>query len=154
MSRITTGISNTLLPALFSGLLAYTAASKFFNTELFLTALQAIDFIHPYAPLLSIAIPVIEVILALLIIYARTRMIGLFAFLVYVLIVTGYLLTALVLSKNLPCTCVGLSSSLSWWQQLGVNLVLIVLVSLSIFATQRAVYRIAIQSRLLRPEQS
>lgn len=141
-----------VIAGLFSGLLAYTSASKLLNKDRFISSLQSVDFLNQHSSLLYFLIPSLELALGLLLVYTGTRLIGLFGFLLYLLTVTGYLLTMLLLQKNLPCVCVGINASMTWWQQLGANILLIALVALAILLIPRNQYHIAIHARLFRPK--
>ena len=117
--------NSTILNKIFKFLLVllfiYTGCSKLFGHRLFLSQLSRIEFLRTYAPLISFALPVLEISTALFIAFKSTENLGLW---ISSLLMTGftiYVAGMLILKSSLPCTCGGVIASMSWKQHLFFN---------------------------------
>ncbi|MDT0677029.1 MauE/DoxX family redox-associated membrane protein [Autumnicola musiva] len=124
--------ANTVLNILafyFIFLFVFTGFSKLTDTQsLYTTLSNAPLFLNGFlASFLSLLIPITEIIIAAMLGYSKTRLVGwigaillLTAFTIY----TGYIV---MIAPNEPCTCGGLLALLSWKQHLVFNLVSLLL---------------------------
>lgn len=78
------------------------------------------------------AIPIAELIIALLLSWTRTRLNGTITAIILLFIFTGYIIGILFFSPYIPCSCGGAIGLLSWKQHLLFNIVCIVLAALNI----------------------
>lgn len=115
-------ILNFLLSAACALLFVYTALSKIEDHQRFLKGISRIELIGPYAVLISIAVPVIEIITGLLIFIPWTNKIGLKSFLAIMVVFTVYIFIAITWASNLPCHCGGVVESLTWTEHIWFNL--------------------------------
>ncbi|WP_336734288.1 MauE/DoxX family redox-associated membrane protein [Chryseobacterium sp. VD8] len=108
-------------------LFCYAAISKILDFENFQVQISASPFLNGFSQFLAYTIIIVEVIIAGLLCYRKTRTIGLIGSLVLMVIFTGY--TALLLStnKNLPCSCGGILEKMSWHQHLYFNMGCVIL---------------------------
>lgn len=117
---ILTEICIALLVLLF----AYTSASKFLDHHRFVfqMGLAPLPLMKAIAPVLGWLMPGLEALIATGLLLERYRLRALYAsvllLLAFELYITGMLLSGL----NLPCTCGGVISALSWKQHLVFNL--------------------------------
>jgi hypothetical protein len=117
--------------SLFIILFIYTGINKmmdYHNTKL---QMQRSPFINNMAGFIAATLPTGEILLALLLIIKRTRLIGLYVSLFLMTLFTGYIWTMLTYSYDLPCSCGGIISKMSWHDHLIFN---IAFTSLSVLA--------------------
>ena len=115
-------------------LFAYTGLTKLLEGNMFYDTIRNSPIFggETIAAIAAIVIPVSEIVVALLIVWRRTRLLGLYAALVLMLIFAGYTGTLLFFAPSLPCSCGGIISLLSWKQHLMLVLVFLFLILLSI----------------------
>jgi methylamine utilization protein MauE len=118
---------------LFIALFFYTALAKLINPPVFYGTLNDVPMVKPFASFLTYAIPAIELFISLLLLFNRTRKIGLIAGGSLMLLFTVYIGLMLFLygKEKLPCSCGGFVSQLSWTAHIYFNLAF---VGLSIWA--------------------
>ncbi|KUJ55617.1 hypothetical protein AR686_12465 [Chryseobacterium aquaticum subsp. greenlandense] len=80
-----------------------------------------------YAGFIPFAIIILELIIAGLLCYRKTRNIGLIGSFILMLIFTGYIFFIIRTSENLPCSCGGILEKMSWHQHLYFNIGCVVL---------------------------
>ena len=119
ITKITDGISY-----LFVALLVYTASSKLMTLTAFEKVLSRSPLLAGFSELLAWAVPIVEILIALLLIIPFTKRMGLFAALGLMLVFTGYLgyMILSMTDQELPCSCGGVVSLLSWQQHIWFNL--------------------------------
>ena len=102
--------------------------SKVFDHSGFRRAMHNQPFPFWFAELLAWTIPPVEILVMVALIYAKTRLYGLYASLILLVLFTGYIVAILfgVFSK-VPCNCGEFIQSLSWGQHLVFNLVFVFL---------------------------
>ena len=103
-------------------LFTYTGLSKLLNHELFHNQLIVFPLIKYAEPLLSWALPVTELIVALLLFIQKFRLAALYATLVLLTAFTVYLIVIIVFGISLPCSCGGIIQYLSWKAHVVFNL--------------------------------
>lgn len=103
-------------------LFTYAALSKLFLFEVYLYDLNRSPFINLFAPILSIVIPMAELILSVLLIFEKTRKKALLGSFVLMTFFTIYVASILLFTTSRPCTCGGLIKELSWPQHFALNL--------------------------------
>ncbi|TDO19378.1 methylamine utilization protein MauE [Pedobacter duraquae] len=113
---------------LFVLLFVYTAVSKFMTIGTFQKVLGHYPLLSGYTVFVSYAVPIIELIAALLLIIPRTKIVGMVGSLILMI---GFLLYILFmmysLGPSLPCSCGGIISKLSWKEHIWFNTILIIL---------------------------
>lgn len=142
-----------VLVALFVGLWTYASVSKMISHDKFISVLYTAKLFGNYTVYLSYLVPALELAVAILIVLPSTRLAGLIASLVYLLVLSAYLLHMILFSTSLPCTCGGLISSFTWWQHFWFNCMLMLIIFVIILVYRKINYCIAIPSRKFRPEQ-
>lgn len=100
-------------------------------------ALAKAPLLQPWAVSLSWIIPVTELLTALLLFFTATRVRGLYAALILMIVFTIYLVWMLLHTTHLPCTCGGFIEKLSWQQHVFFNGVVIALISAGIVLNKR-----------------
>src|SRR5690606_13981905 len=105
----------------------YTGTSKLNEYYDFRFQLRRLPYFSQYASFLTFFIPISEIAIATLLIFKRTRLLGLAASLGLMLIFTAHVYYVLNYMRNIPCSCGGIISSLDWHQHLTLNIVLTLL---------------------------
>ena len=113
-------------------LFAYTAGSKLIDSKGFIAVLSQVPLIGRGAGVVAILLPLAELLIALLLIFERTRLLGLWASLVLLVLFTVYLGYMVLFVAHLPCSCGGVVSRMSWRQHVVFNSGLIVLTMIGI----------------------
>lgn len=114
-------ISIEIIVALLIVLWIYTGLNKMMEYEKFRTQLGGSPFIQPLAGFIAIVLPSGELLLAALLIFKRTRKLGLYFSFGLMLLFTGYIWIMLNYAYDLPCSCGGVLAKLSWSDHLIFN---------------------------------
>lgn len=105
----------------------------------FRVVLSASPLINDKAAVIAIAIPAIELIIALFLSFKALRLIGMIMSFLLMIIFSAYIGYLILTTSNLPCSCGGVIEAMSWKQHLVFNLALtiIAIVGLYISVKQR-----------------
>lgn len=122
---------------LFLVLYVYTASSKLLDLGLFELRLGRMPYIAPYASLLSWSVPLLELVIAGLLLFPKLRIIGLYASGILLTLFTIYIIAVLQFSDDIPCSCGGIISSLGWTDHIILNSFLVVLALLGILWSKK-----------------
>ncbi|MDH7459851.1 hypothetical protein QEG73_01135 [Chitinophagaceae bacterium 26-R-25] len=123
MRNIKSEIIGSLLILLF----AYTAFQKYMEHDTFLWTLERSTLLHSLATPLSWMVPATELAVVCLLIFPSLRRIGLLCSVVLLTTFTLYIIYMLLFTPNLPCSCGGIVSYLSWKQHLVFNTIFLLL---------------------------
>jgi len=117
--KIIIEIISSLLILLF----VYASLSKWLDFRLFIGEINNQPLPNWMTPWIVWSIPSIELLIALLLMFEKTRMIALYASLVFMLVFTFYSIAILLHAfKYIPCSCGGIIRKLTWPQHLVFNL--------------------------------
>lgn len=115
MKKIVIEIIAALLVLLF----LYASFSKIFGFRLFVEEMNNQPFPNWMTPYLVVIIPGAEILIAVALLFDRTRKVGFYGAVAFLFLFTLY--AALVLFhffEYIPCTCGGMIKKLSWGQHL------------------------------------
>lgn len=118
-------------------LFAYTALSKLFMYPISLHDLERSPVISPLALPLSILLPALELTICGLLMFDKTRMMGLYASLILMVVFTLYVAFIITIVKKTPCSCGGLIRDLTWRQHLVFNIVFTMLAGIAVWLKRR-----------------
>jgi hypothetical protein len=113
-------------------LFLYTAYAKSIDHDRFLKGLSRVHIINGFALYISWFVPIAETLTFILLLIPKTAKLGLYAFITLMTLFTGYIISALIWEKILPCHCGGIIEKLSWIQHLWFNLAFVILAILGI----------------------
>ncbi|MVZ65734.1 hypothetical protein GQF61_07675 [Sphingobacterium sp. DK4209] len=131
--KFTAILSGTIALMLF-----YAASTKLFNYQQAQASMQKQIFSRSIADLLTWLIPSIEFIISMLLIYTRTRIVGLWASISLLAVFTGYLLLAMSrIFGYRPCSCGGIIQQLSYGEHLVFNLVFLFLSLIALYLKKK-----------------
>lgn len=129
-------VSETLA-AIIVFIFLYTAVSKLVEVESFIEVLGKSPLLSPYKNLVAWSIPIAEIVLVVLLTIPKTRRTGFAGSFAILAAFTLYLAYMIIFTPNLPCTCGGVVSNLTWTQHIIFNCVLIGLSLLGLRLTKR-----------------
>lgn len=132
--KIIIEIISSLLILLF----LYASVSKWLAFKLFIGEMNNQPFPNSLTPLLVWSIPIIEVLIAVALIFEKTRLPALYASLVLMFAFTIYTAAILLHAfKYIPCSCGGVIRKLTWPQHLFFNLFFVGISLLGIMLKKR-----------------
>jgi hypothetical protein len=112
---------------LFILLFIYAAVNKLLDFETFQVQLAQSPLLSAFAGWVSILVPLIEVIVSAMLLFPKTRLLGLFSALWLMAMFTTYIFVVLHFSSFVPCSCGGILEKMSWNVHLVFNSVFIFL---------------------------
>jgi len=118
---------------LFILLFLYASISKLLDYEKFVIQLAKSPLISRFNMPVSIAIPTIEIAIALLLAINKTQLLGLYCSYGIMLLFTEYIIYIMNFSDNIPCSCGGVLQHLSWGQHLIFNFLFLILSLVGVF---------------------
>lgn len=113
-------------------LFLYTGVIKYMDNKDFVVVLKDSPLLAPVANLIGALLPGIEILLAVLLIVPKTKTLGLKLSAVLLAGFIVYLFYMVVFTPNLPCSCGGIISKLSWTGHIIFNTVCLAAALLSI----------------------
>jgi putative oxidoreductase len=119
--------------ALLILLFLYASISKFLDFKTFIDQMNNQPLPNSWTPFLVWSIPLLEIAISITLLFEYTRLLGLYASLVLMVIFTLY--TGIVLLHffhYIPCSCGGVIRNLTWSQHLTLNLFYIAILVLGI----------------------
>lgn len=125
-------ITLELILSLLILLWIYTGLNKYLDYSDFKHQLGRSPFIKSMATFLAITLPTGELLIALALLFKRTRAVGLYSSYLMMLLFTGYIWVMLHYSYDLPCSCGGVLEQMTWPQHFVFNACFTVLAFLGI----------------------
>lgn len=126
-----------IIAALFILLFVYTATSKFLSHRIFVITLSESPLLSFASGFIAWAIPALEILISVVLFMPSHRRAGLIASLILMIVFTIYIAYMLMTSSNLPCSCGGIVSKLSWRQHLWLNVFLAALAATGLYFSNR-----------------
>ncbi|MEO7049650.1 MAG: MauE/DoxX family redox-associated membrane protein [Ferruginibacter sp.] len=109
-----------IIASLLILLFVYAAMSKLMMYDTFRSQVKESPFIVWFSSI-AWTVPVVELIVAALLFYKPTQIIGFYASAFLLLVFTIYIACMLGFAPHLPCSCGGVLKQLSWKQHLVFN---------------------------------
>lgn len=114
----------------------YSGLSKYQEFERFGIELNRSPYLHTFSGAIAYLLPLGEILLAILLIPARTRILGLYLSLLLIVFFTAYIYAMLHYSYYISCGCMGLFEKLSWDEHLAFNIGVCLLCAVGILLHQ------------------
>jgi uncharacterized membrane protein YphA (DoxX/SURF4 family) len=124
-------IVNTIC-CLYALLFIYAATSKLLDFSTFRVQLGQSPLLNAFSDWISISVPGIEIIIAILLLIPKYRLMGLYASYLLMAMFTMYIYIILNYSAFVPCSCGGILQKMTWNQHLIFNIVFILLAIIAI----------------------
>lgn len=131
-------VSVEIISLLFIILFVYAAVNKLMDVEKFRVQIGQSPLLTPYSDWVAIAIPVMEVAIAVMLSVQRFRLIGLYSAFTLMVMFTAYIFAILNFSTYIPCSCGGVLERLGWTEHLVFNIVFVLLAVAGIVFQARA----------------
>lgn len=128
-----------IISALFILLFLYTALSKSFGIDSTVNVLNKTPVLSGFAQEMAWAVVITEFIVAGLLFFPRTRNLGLYLSLALMTGFTVYIAYMMSFVPNLPCSCGGVISKMTWKQHLIFNIFFILLALMGILLGRKRV---------------
>lgn len=106
---------------LFIVLFVYTAISKLIDTQKFAVTMGQSPLITDYAGFLAYAVPITELIIAVMLAIPLLRLVGLYASFTIMVMFTAYVFAVLQMDSGIPCSCGGIIEVMGWDEHLIFN---------------------------------
>jgi uncharacterized membrane protein YphA (DoxX/SURF4 family) len=106
----------------FMLLFLYAAFNKLLGFEKFKAQMGQSAMLTDYAAILAWAVPVVEIVVAALLMVPKTLKIGLYASFMLMVVFSVYIIVILNFAAHVPCGCGGILQNLSWKNHLAFNL--------------------------------
>ena len=129
-------------------LFIYAAVSKFLDFENFQVQLGQSPLLSAFAGWVSWGVPITEILIAIVLLFPRYRLVGLFAAFSLMVMFTTYIIIILNFSSFIPCSCGGILEKMSWTQHLIFNIVFVLLAAAGILILRCGISE---ESRILKP---
>ena len=108
-------------------LFVYTAISKLLDYSSFKSVLSKSPLIGGNAGIVALALPITEIMVALLLFVPRMRVWGMYGSVALMSVFTLYLAYMINFTPKLPCSCGGVLKQMTWNQHLVFNIFFLVL---------------------------
>tara|TARA_R110002072_G_scaffold4240_1_gene29926 strand:+ start:13505 stop:13972 length:468 start_codon:yes stop_codon:yes gene_type:complete len=106
---------------LFILLFVYAAVSKLVDYETFENQLGQSPLLSAFAGWVAPGVIIIELLIALFLIFEKTRLFALFGFYTVMVLFTTYILIILNFTDFIPCSCGGVLEQMGWTEHLVFN---------------------------------
>jgi uncharacterized membrane protein YphA (DoxX/SURF4 family) len=121
-----------IIVVLYIILFLYTGISKLLDYSIFKEQVATSPLLAPISKGIALSVPLIEFLVAILLILPKWRLKGLYSSLLLMIAFTIYIIGILLFNKELPCSCGGVLAELSWAQHIIFNIVFIALAIIGI----------------------
>jgi uncharacterized membrane protein YphA (DoxX/SURF4 family) len=112
---------------LFILLFVYAALTKLVDYQKFRVQLGQSPILTAFADFVSITVPGIEIIIAVMLSFQKLRLFALYAAFSLMIMFTAYIIVITKFSEYIPCSCGGVLQNMSWNQHLIFNIVFVIL---------------------------
>lgn len=117
-------------------LFCYATVSKIMDFENFQIQIAQSPLLSSYAAIITYGILIMELLVCVLLIFQKTRNIGLYGSYILMVLFSVYIYLILNYSEFIPCSCGGILEKMDWNTHLMFNLICIILASIAIVMNQ------------------
>ncbi|MFD2909807.1 MauE/DoxX family redox-associated membrane protein [Flavobacterium ardleyense] len=130
-----------LICLLYILLFVYAAVSKLLDFENFQVQLGQSPMLREFVLSISYGIPVLELVLASLLLFPKTKVIGLYGAFGLMTSFSIYLFILITYSDYIPCSCGGILEKMGWEAHLLFNILFVILaiIAIRIYGTQQTI---------------
>jgi len=151
MKTVKKTIVPDIISALFILLFVYTSITKLIEHESFRTILSQSPLIGINATILSWVLPILELITAALLFFPAMRKWGFASSFMLMMLFTCYIIYMILFARDLPCSCGGVISAMTWPEHLIFNIFFTALAAIALRLTLRNKLFIAINRNSRTP---
>lgn len=117
-------------------LFMYAGVNKLLDFENFQVQIAQSPLLSSYAGIVSYLVIIIELIIVAILLFPKTKLIGLYASLGIMSAFTMYIYLILEYSEFVPCSCGGILENMSWRTHLIFNAICVIILMIAIFLSQ------------------
>lgn len=128
-------------------LFVYAALSKLLDFENFRVQLGQSPLLSAFAGSIAWIVPILELLIALLLVFKKYRLSGLFAAFSLMVMFTTYIYIILNYSSFVPCSCGGILEKMGWTEHLFFNFVFIMLAAAGILILRDGMPKVSLISK-------
>ncbi len=121
-------------------LFVYAAVSKLTDFENFQVQVAQSPLLSAFATPIAYGVVLGELIIALMLCFTKSRLLGLYLFLGFMTAFTVYIFLILNYSPFVPCSCGGVLEKMGWWEHLWFNGIVCFLCVLVILTEQSSTF--------------
>jgi len=151
MKTVKKTIVPDIISALFILLFVYTALTKLMEHESFRAVLSQSPLIGINATILSWVLPILELFTATLLFIPTMRKWGFASSLILMFFFTCYITYMILFARDLPCSCGGVISAMTWPEHLIFNIFFTALAAIALRPTLKNKLFIAINRNSRTP---
>lgn len=116
-----------IISFLYVLLFVYAALMKLMDVEKFTVQLGQSPLLMAFATWIAWVVPSIELIIAAMLIFSRTRLFGFYAAFTLMVMFTVYIVIILTYADHVPCSCGGILEDMGWTEHLIFNIAFVLL---------------------------
>lgn len=131
-----------MVSLLFILLFVYAAVSKLIDFETFQIQLGLTTLLRPVGGWLPWAVVVTELLVASLLCFVKTRLLGLYMSLFLMILFTVYIVIILSFAANVPCSCGGVLQAMGWKDHLIFNSFFLLIALIGILIQRKREYNL------------
>lgn len=128
-------------------LFVYAAISKLLDFENFQVQLGQSPLVSSFAGIVSWAVPIIELLIAGLLLFSSTRFLAMWAAFSLMTVFTAYIFIILNYSPFVPCSCGGILEKMGWQEHFIFNFVFMILAAAGILILASMVPKVHLISK-------
>lgn len=121
-------ISLEIIRLLLILLFAYAAMVKLIGYNKFVVQIGLSPLLPSFFHTVAWVIPVLELVIAIALLFPSLLKIGLYASLIIMILFTFYIIGIFTVADHVPCSCGGILESLSWTEHLIFNIGFVLLI--------------------------
>ncbi len=126
-----------IIAYLFVLLFVYAAVSKLLDFENFQVQLGQSPLVSSFAGAASFFVPFLELVLAMLLVFPKTRKLAFYISYFLMGLFTAYIYVMINYSPFIPCSCGGILEGLGWKQHLFFNLIFVFMAAIAVLLPSR-----------------
>ena len=129
-------IFTEVISYIFIVLFLYASVSKILDFENFQVQIAQSPLLSSYAGIVSYFVIIIELMIVAILLFPKTKYIGLYSSLGIMSAFTMYIYLILEYSEFVPCSCGGILENMSWRTHLIFNAICVIILIIAIFLTE------------------
>ena len=133
---------------LFILLFVYAALMKWMDVEKFHVQLGQSPLLMAFADYLVWIVPATELIIVAMLVFKKTRLVGLYASFTLMVMFTVYIVVILTFADHVPCSCGGILEKMGWTEHLIFNIAFVLMGAAGVILTKLNSLAIAPSTKL------
>lgn len=114
-----------IISFLFISLFVYASVTKLMDYEKFSVQLGQSPLLMAFAGWVTWLVPSIELVVAALLAFPRSRLVGMYCSFTLMVMFTAYIIIILNFADHVPCSCGGILQKMGWTEHLIFNIIFV-----------------------------